>query len=196
MVIGIIAIMAAMAVPTMTATRGNAPSTGAAEVANVLTLARQKAVTSRSHVMVIFPTNASTFDLTDANSIILPRVSYTVLQEKVEISQVNAESRNWQFIERWHHLPRGAFFPPNGCPGAMPILTLITNAGPPLAGIDNLNIPYIQFNARGEVISDGPRFAVQQGTVSAGSLIALSTNAANTVSGIVYRITGAVKVYR
>ncbi len=179
-VMAIMALMIGIALPAMNGiSRGNAPSTGAREVANLLALTRQKAVTTRSHAMVVFSSNNTIF-----GSTVLPGLSYTVLIETVQYDVTGIDQRLWKFIDRWQHLPKGAYF--SKYPTAA--VSLFYATGP-----TNLPMPCVEFNSRGEAVF-AESFAVQEGTMVGGSL--LNSKPENTVSGVVYRITGAVKVYR
>ncbi len=161
--------------------RSHAPLTGATQVANLLSLARQKAVSSRSRTAMVFsaivagppyPTNGTIHNLT----------SYTVLQQ----TNVNA----WIYLDRWQHLPAGAYF------SKLPISTLTftfpTNGGLPVIA------PAIEFTPRGErsTTTTPSTYTVMEGNMDFGWTSIINSNALNIVSGIIYRTTGTVRVFK
>lgn len=183
LVISIVALMMVVAVPSIRAIRGNAPTTGASEVAGVLALARQKAMINRAHTAVVFSvTNHPTA---------------TLLSSYCMIQQTNANPVVWIYIDQWHTLPAGAYF--SGLPSPALSVPFPANGNP------RRNLPAIEFVSRG-AISDGtvsPSYAIMEGTIMTNlfrsplyTVVVMSSNADNCASGLVYRTTGAVRVFK
>jgi len=175
--VSIIILMLGLAVPAFnSAMRGNAPLTGATEFANSMGLARQRAITSRNHTaLVIAP-----LTLTTTNQIV-PAVSYAIMEK--------TNDTTWIYVDRWQHLPNGAYFSaPTGPTALFPFPDDINTEGPqPLLSYE--------FMATGELVSS-TNFVVTEGVVMnvAGTWEVASSNLNNTITGIVYKTTGVVQV--
>ncbi len=176
-VMTIVFILLGLAVPAyQSAIKGNAPLSGATQLAGDLAFARQNAITTHNPTAVIFS------DMTVAtNEIILSRISYAILQ------QTNGA---WSYLDRWHSLPRGAFFVvlPSSS-GTFPFPT--NNA----LGTAN-GVPYIQFESTGEA-NVGATNVVMEGLMrknGAGIVTLVNSNVNNVITGIVYRTTGLARV--
>ena len=182
-VMAIMGLMLGLAVPAFnSATRGNAVTAGASQVVNTLMLARAKAITSRSHVRVIFadtPTNN-----TAANN----KTAYAVLLWTNQTSDIPA---NWIYLDRWQQLPKGAYFLllPGTLPSNVPFPTnQVVGAGIPMSGLE--------FKSTGALTSQNDLYiATQEGTLLPNGTIG-NIRAANTLSNQVFSITGVAKVIR
>lgn len=175
-VIGIMALMIVIAIPAFT-NKASAPRVGASDVANLLALVRQKAVSSRNHTAVIFSWDAAT-----TNDTIQARVSYAPV--------MCTNESVWIYLDRWSHLPKGAFF--SNAPSSSVSCAFPTNGG--------TAAPFsyaVEFNSKGEAVSSSNVFTISEGVMMPGSLSPPSNaKYANSVSGVVYRLTGAVRIPR
>lgn len=187
-VIGIMALMTVIAIPAFqSATKGSAVGIGAGHLVNTLTLARAKAVTSRSHVRVVFADGANT------NATVFPKVSYALLMwTNQDLDPVlDNVPANWVYLDRWQSLPKGAFFStlPSNLPTDTPFPSNRTT-GVTLAGF--------QFNSAGALAGSAGNdvfIAVQEGVVKPDGSV-FTKQSANTTSNRIYAATGRAKVIR
>jgi len=184
LVIVIMALMIGLAVPAMNSLgRANAVSSGSSQLANDLSLARAKAIASRSRVRVIFAEN----DNTNAN--VQAKTSYAMLLWTNRTADIPA---NWIYLDRWRHLPLGAYFITNSSFAPIPAASI---PFPTNGGSASSAMPCIEFKSTGAPTSSGNiDFAIQEGTVVDG--VVRSVKAANTLTNRVHAITGKVKVMK
>ncbi len=183
-VIGIIGLMMGIAVPAFnSATRGNAVTAGASQLVNTLMMARAKAVTSRSHVRMVFADGANT------NLVAGGKVSYAVLLLTNQISDVPA---NWIYLDRWQNLPKGAYF--TNLTVNLP--TLPTQVPFPTNGGSSVSLSGLEFKSSGSLTSLNDLYIlVQEGTLLPNGTIG-NIKASNTISNRIFSVTGVAKVLR
>lgn len=191
LVVSIIVLMMAISVPTLAPLlRGNAVSSGSSQLANTLNLARAKAITSRSHVRVIFSEiMLSPPDAT--NSYVLAKNSYSVL---ILTNQPSTTPANWVYIQRWQSLPKGAHFP--ALLAALP--TLNNNPFPTnyISGGTSYSLPGIEFKSTGGLANPSSTVSMDliEGTVINGSVV--NSNSVNKMTVTVDNLLGKAKVVK
>ena len=106
-VLVIMAIVLSIAIPAVTSlSKANAMNSAAREVSNLLSLARQYAITHRTYARVVFPYSAT------GNPPDPWYRSYAVIT-----NQDTAVSLGWRYVTKWEHLPDGIVFIDNTAPG-------------------------------------------------------------------------------
>lgn len=185
-VIGIMALMMVLAVPAFqSVTKSSAVGIGASHLVNVLTLARTKAITGRTHVRVVFADGSHT------NATIFPKVSYAVLMWTNQNLDplVDDTASSWIYLDRWQSLPKGAYFStlPSSLSATTPFPSNL-NTGVSLAGL--------QFNSAGALVSGSDESAVvREGVVMPNGTVTASSSA-NTNAVVISYATGRAKVNR
>ena len=180
-VMAIVAIMIGIAVPAMNSLgRANAVSSGSNQLANTLMLARAKAITDRTHVRVVFSENANT------NKMVYGKISYAVLSWTNKTADAAA---SWIYLDRWQHMPQGAFFITNSS------FTFPTTVPFPTNSASGVTMPCIEFKSTGAPTSSSYiDIAIQEGIVVDG--VIRNSMASNTLTNRIYAFTGRVKVLR
>jgi Tfp pilus assembly protein PilE len=158
-VVSIIALLSVLAVPAIKAlTRSNTISSANRQLLDDFALARQRAINERSDVYVVFvPTNV--VDLPRPakglrNSAVLTNLLTGALTRYALYAERTAGDQPGQhhprYLTGWHTLPEGIFIPP----GELARLEKITINFPTVDG-NPVAVPYIGFNQRGAVITNG-----------------------------------------
>jgi len=180
-VMTVVFIMLGLSVPAyQSAMKGNAPVSGATQIAMYLNLARQNAMTTHRSTAMIFSVN-TIINIASTNQQVQSLVSYALLQK-------DTNDINWVYIDNWHFLPQGAFID-----SPVPSTPTIQSFPFPTNGAALLSSTnYIQFESTGEA-SSSLYFFIRQGLVRNGSNV--NSSAFNVVSGLVYKTTGTVKVF-
>ncbi|MCC7519029.1 MAG: GspH/FimT family pseudopilin [Verrucomicrobiae bacterium] len=181
-VIGIMALMMVIAIPSFQSlTKSSAVGIASGQLVNALNLARSQAVTTRSRVRVVFPDNPYT------NAMVLPKQSFAILQCT---NHDDFSTANWVYLDRWHILPKGAYFSNLNALPAGTGVPFPTNGSPTAA-----NMAILEFNAAGTLTSGSDcSVVVQEGTIQEGTPVAV--RAENCMTGLVYAATGRAKVLR
>ena len=188
-VIVIVAIMAAIAIPAVTNLVKSSGVNGAArEVSNTLSLARQYAITHRTTTRVVFPYRGTAGAATSQAP---PYRSYGV------VAKVNTPP-GWAYIGKWESLPLGVIFlkvAPSGG-GALDNLTKDTKVPfPTTNSVASTLLAYIEFTPTGVTsLSGGATLTYQEGFVD-GSGNPTPTSA-NATTNIVDDIIGRIQVKR
>ncbi len=183
-VIGFIITLMSITAPAPRTSRANSVKSGTATFANLLVMARSKAIANRKTVRVVFA---------DANNIstnagALAYKSYGVLM----LTNQPASVTNWIYLDRWLTLPEGAYFPLStslsGTTTDMPFPTNSTTPGPG-------SISYIEFKPSGSVNSSGDlSILIREGTLK--GTVVMTSNVNNQITNFIYALTGRVKIKR
>ncbi len=169
-VMAIIALMVAIAGPSMKMMRGNAVKSGSSQFASTLSLARARALTDRTHVRIVFA------EPPDTNYAAQPYTTYAVL---VQTNRTSNAAASWVYVSGWNSLPPGAYF-------SVASLSALNNSSPvPFptnSGNPTTSIPCIELKATG-VPTTAVSMNVTEGTVLVlgGSVAIVNSNAANTI---------------
>lgn len=180
LVLALTAVMVAMTIPAFhKVARGGAVSNGASEIANTLMLARQLAVTKRTHALVAFPTENS--------FLAFGKVSFGIY---VLTNQMGASSvSNWVMADRWQHLNTGAYVYQG--PSRQRSLLVSTNAN----AYRVFSVPCIEFNASGQIVDNSDiTLTIQEGTQIDEQII--NINSANQIDVKSSFVTGKVKIIK
>ncbi len=195
----IMGLMIGLAVPAFnSATRGNAVTTGASQLVNTLMLTRAKAITSRTHVRIIFADTSTNTTANVSTSPMYGKTAYAVLMcTNVNFVQAGESASTvpcWIYLDRWQQLPKGAFLPSY-------LLTSLSSTqympfptnGPVYP---STAMPYIEFKSTGALTSPTDLYiATQEGTLLPSGTIG-NIHAANTLSNQIFSITDVAKVLR
>ncbi|MDD2709380.1 MAG: hypothetical protein PHV34_15445 [Verrucomicrobiae bacterium] len=170
-VMGIMFVLMAIAVPVLNV-KSNSVRRGASQVANILLLARAKAVTTRNHTRVVFFTN----DCGRVDG----WVSYAVL---MSTNRTSDEAQSWVYLDNCQHLPKGSFF------------ALLPGQQADMPCPDNISasmmLPCVEFTPTGSACEPCD-IKIQEGVVRESLVIQRNTN--NTLVVRIDEIIGKAKI--
>jgi prepilin-type N-terminal cleavage/methylation domain-containing protein len=203
-VIVIVAVMAAIAIPAVTnLMKSGGVNSASREVANTLGLARQLAVTRRIYARVVFP-YTSTVSHPD-----MWYITYAVMTNRN-----NTVPSGWAYASKWEFLPIGAVFlnlaTANGSAGALDDNTSLNNQSPlPFPDSNpghNGQLAYIEFGPTGiatPLLSGSAPciLAITEGFVNGGTpMPTTSKTSSNTLANLtaisVDSLVGRIQVAR